>query len=100
MTPDDIITVKLLTRAARAGALFDVDDDQVRIAGDIRDEMMASLRDQRDQIRALLTGPCAACAAPVWIHEADTHVPWCRPCANQRGTQLLRAEHPTTQEVA
>lgn len=85
--------LQLLTRAARTGLTLELDGDRVVARGNpgnLRDE----LREHRDQIRALLAGNCANCNATPWIHEHATAIPWCRPCAGQRGLALLRHEHP------
>lgn len=104
MNATDMTLIRALTRAARAGTEFDIHDGELRIRGPIPDELLK----HRDTIRTLLlTDTCAACGAPAWIREHATAIPWCRPCANRRGTQLLRHEQPgliatpiPTQEVA
>lgn len=91
----DHALIRLLTRAARAGAELTTNDNQVHIRGLNDPELLAELRTHRDAIRTLLTSDtCAACNTPHWIHEHVTGIPWCRPHANQRGTQLLRHEAP------
>lgn len=88
--------VKLITRATHTGTTFAPVDGHVELAGARPpDELLTALREHRDAITALLTSPhCAACDTPTWINEADTGIPWCRPCATKRGLQLLRHEHP------
>lgn len=87
--------VKLITRAVRDRTTFTLVDGHVELAGARPpDPLLAELRARRDDIHALLAGNCAACDDPPWIHEADTSIPWCRPCARHRGLQLLRHERP------
>lgn len=96
----DHVLIKLITRAARAGTEFTVTDETLLVRGTPPGD---ELRARADDVRALLTAEhCAACGAPAWIHEHATAIPWCRPCAHRRGTQLLRAEQPhlVDQEVA
>lgn len=98
----DLTLIRLITRATRAGTELAITNGQLRVRG-APPETLDQLRTRRDDLIALLTGPCAACGDPPWIHEHATGIPWCRPCARLRGTQLLRHEHPnltTTQEVA
>lgn len=90
----DTTTIRLLTVAVRAGLSFTLDGDRVVVTGTPPSELLATLRAARPSIQQLLTGPCAACDAEPWIHEADTRIPWCRPDARRRGEQLLRAERP------
>lgn len=94
-------TIKIITRAARAGTEFAVIDDQLYVRGT---PPSAELRAHRDDVAwLLLSEDCVICGAEQWIREHATAIPWCRPCARRRGTQLLRAEHPeliTTKDVA
>lgn len=91
----DTDAIRLLTQAVRSGATFTATDDRVTVIGNPGTYLAMQLRNHRDAIRALLlAGCCAACPEPTWIHEADTHIPWCRPHANLRGLQLLRHENP------
>lgn len=87
--------IRLISRAARAGAELIVKDGAVHVRGLEDPELLTQLRAHKAAITGLLTSPsCAGCDAEPWIHEADTSIPWCRPCANHRGLQLLRHERP------
>jgi hypothetical protein len=92
------VLIRMITQAARAGTEFAVVNDQVLVRGTPPPADLASMR---DDVRALLLDDhCVACGAPSWIREQDTAIPWCRPCAQRRGTQLLRAERPDLMPAA
>lgn len=89
--------IRLLTQAAHHGATVIIHDNTVRIRGitNLPDELRHELHTHAQRIRRIVTADhCAACFTRTWIHEANTHIPWCRPHANRRGEQLLRHEHP------
>lgn len=86
----EIVLIRLITQAHRAGTEFDVRGDELLVRGT---PPPAELVEHRLAVRQLLTGEvCVACGAPHWIREHGTALPWCRPCAGRRGVQLLRAE--------
>lgn len=98
-----------LTHAHRLGATFQLIDGPpgsgahgaraLRVRRpDVRvpelEELLAELRPRRDELVALLGGPCAGCGGGRWIVEEGTGLPWCRPCAGERGWRLLVVESP------
>lgn len=94
----DTALIRLLTRATREGVELELTDNGLAVRH-AQAVTLDELRQRRDDVITLLTGQCAACGRPPWIREADTLVPWCRACANLRGTQLLRHERPDLLEA-
>jgi hypothetical protein len=88
----DHVLIKAITRAHRAGTEITIHHDELLVRGT---PPGPDLADHRIAVRALLTSDaCAGCGRPHWIREHGTAIPWCRPCANRRGRQLLRHEQP------
>ena len=94
----DMTLIKTITRAHLAGTEFTIHDNELLVRGT---PPPPELVDQRLAVRQMLTSDaCAACGRPHWIREHGTAIPWCRPCAQQRGTQLLRRERPDLMPAA